>query len=433
MLNQIIASLKARTDLTGWSIRHLESHGVQLYAVPDAVEAVRNTSAERYIVEVFRNTTGPDGAVTSGSGNTTLLPGDDIGAGLDRASMVAGMVHNQPHSIPGPGEYPDVELADPELQSDAVGSLQKLLGRLRTAVAANPQIRLTAAECFAEEVTTHLVNSRGIDATQIATHTSVEYVLISKQGDLEIERFVEASRRRLADHDIEGEIARQAQYAADRLNATTPPSYSGPVILRGATLSEFLNAGVLHMRSSGAAKYRKQTEWEIGQPVFKTEAEGDPLTIWATRQLPYGNNSDRFDREGLPAQRVNLIRDNKLITFTADQRYADYLSIPATGEFGDLEMPAGKIPAETLTAEPYVEVINFSWFNPNPVTGEFACEIRLGYVVDGNGRIPFKGGMLVGNVMEALANARWSSETGFYGDYQGPTTARFGKLTIAGN
>src|SRR5262249_71486 len=100
---------------------------------------------------------------------------------------------------------------------------------------------------------------------------------------------------------------------------------------------------------------------------------------------------------------------------------------------GDLEMPAGKTPAAALLADPHVEVINFSWFNPNIVTGEFACEIRLGYVVDGEKRTPFKGGMLVGNVMDALANARWSAETGFYGDYKGPTTVRFGKLTVAGD
>ena len=83
-------------------------------------------------------------------------------------------------------------------------------------------------------------------------------------------------------------------------------------------------------------------------------------------------------------------------------------------------------------SEPHVEVVAFSWFNPDGVTGEFASEIRLGYVVNGDKRTPFKGGMLVGNVLDALADVRWSAETGFYGDYQGPTTARFAQLTVAG-
>ena len=79
-----------------------------------------------------------------------------------------------------------------------------------------------------------------------------------------------------------------------------------------------------------------------------------------------------------------------------------------------------------------MEVVAFSWFNPNFITGEFATEIRLGYLVDGAQRIPFRGGLLVGNVLDALANVRWSRETGFYGYYQGPRTARFGQLMVAG-
>ena len=106
-----------------------------------------------------------------------------------------------------------------------------------------------------------------------------------------------------------------------------------------------------------------------------------------------------------------------MVTFTASQRYADYLSIPPSGDFGDVEVAAGTTPAAALLAEPYVEVVMFSWFNPNVITGDFASEIRLGYLVDGGKRTAFKGGMLVGNVLDAIADVRWSAETGFYGAY----------------
>lgn len=80
---------------------------------------------------------------------------------------------------------------------------------------------------------------------------------------------------------------------------------------------------------------------------------------------------------------------------------------------------------------PHVEIVEFSWFNPDTITADFSCEIRLGYVVEGKKRTPFKGGLLVGNLLDALANANWSSETDFYGDYLGPTTARCNELTVA--
>jgi predicted Zn-dependent protease len=203
--------------------------------------------------------------------------------------------------------------------------------------------------------------------------------------------------------------------------------------MRNAALATFLRGGVIETLSAGAAKYSKLTPWDIGQSVFRSEVSGDSLNAWANRGLSYGTNASPFDSEGLPAQRVELIRDNKLMTFIAGQRYADYLGIAPTGAFGDLEVAPGTTPASSLLAEPYVEIVAFSWFNPDTVTGDFTSEIRLGYIVDGEQRRPFKGGVLVGNVLNALANVRWSQETGFFGDYHGPTTARFIALQVAGD
>jgi PmbA protein len=191
-----------------------------------------------------------------------------------------------------------------------------------------------------------------------------------------------------------------------------------------------LTSGVLQFLSSAEAKYRKITQWEAGSPVFRKAGAGDPLTIWANRRLPYGLHADQFDEEGLPAQRLLLIEDNKLANYWAKKRYAEYLSLPATGSFGDIELPPGPAPEASLRAGPYAEIARFSWFDPDVVTGDFASEIRLGYLVDGDQRTPFRGGMLVGNVLDALAEAHWSSETGFYGSYQGPVAVRLEGLKI---
>jgi predicted Zn-dependent protease len=103
-----------------------------------------------------------------------------------------------------------------------------------------------------------------------------------------------------------------------------------------------------------------------------------------------------------------------------------------TGDFGNLEMPAGSTPASDLAADSHIEIAEFSWFNPNPITGDFASEIRLGYLVENGERKPFKGGLLIGNLLDALADVTWSSETGFYGHYFGPSAARFNYLQVAG-
>lgn len=432
MLEAIIQDLNARTDLKAWSVQHILTTGAQQYDLQASTEAVRSVEADRYIVNVLRETTDSDDNPGCGSGNVTLLKDGDISKTLDEAAFMAGLVHNDPYHFPEPAPIPDVALSDDQLQADPIGAVKEILSKLKDAAAKDARVRLTAAECFGEERTTHLVNSRGIDATQVATSLHLEWVLIAGEGDDEVESFVEYNRRRAADLNLEPELARRMQYTADLLVAELPTNYSGPVVIQGTTLATVMTTMLLKILSSAERKYTGEAPWEIGGSIFRNEVKGDALNIWANRQLPYGMNSNRFDTEGIPAQRVELIRDNELQTFTASNRYAEYLGIPATGAFGDIELSPGNTPIEELVGEPHVEVSEFSWFNPDPLTGDFACEIRLGYVVDGEERKPFKGGILVGNLLDALADVHWSSEPSFLGSYLGPTAARFNNLTVAG-
>ncbi|HTP10737.1 MAG TPA: metallopeptidase TldD-related protein [Anaerolineae bacterium] len=441
MLDSILAALHQRRDLQAWSVRHVVQHDAQLYSVAQRVQARREVENEYFVIDVLCDTSTAE-AQTCGTATITLLSGDDANRAINEAALMAGLVHNPPHSIPARAEMPSVPLADAELltAADRSTALNRLYARLQQAVRQYPPVRLTASEFFADETTTHLVNSCGLDATQTATSVAAEWVLINRSDGQETEAFSEMTRRRADDIDIEGEVALRAQGAIDLLQAAPALNYAGPVVLRGDVLANFIcgdnvlaDNGLFAVLGSARSKFSQLSKWEIGQSIFRGEVRGDPLTVWATRQLPYGTHSNRFDDEGLPAQRVLLVENNRLATFTASQRYAEYLSLPPTGAFGNIEVLSGRTAQADLLAEPYVEIVAFSWFNPDSITGDFATEIRLGYVVDAKGRRPFKGGLLIGNVLDALANVRWSRETAFSGNYLGPAAARFGQLTVAGS
>jgi predicted Zn-dependent protease len=437
MLNQIVEALKKRTDLAGWTVRHVRTRGAQVYAVPQGIESQRVVDGERYLIDVLRNTSTAEGTPAMGSGNVSLLPGDDIWHAIDQATLVAGLVANPMHGLPGPSALPDVPLCDVDLQKDASRVMLDVMERMRAAAAKHQDVRLTAAECFGDVHSTHLVNSRGIDVEQESTQIDAEFVLHSQKGDRESETFDAMTRRRVVDLELEAAIEDRVQHTLDSLKAEAPVSWQGPVVLRKQALTIFmagdnLNGSVIQTLASAESKYAGFSPWEVGKPVFRGEGKGDPLTVWANRCLPFGSASDRFDAEGLPAQRIELIRENELVAFAASQRYADYLQIPATGAFGNTELPPGKTPTSELLTEPYIEIVQFSWFNPDPITGDFATEIRFGYLVQNGVHKPFKGGQLVGNYTDALANVRWSVETGFFGSYLGPHTARFNVLKIAG-
>ena len=437
MLDKIVEALKARRELRGWSVRQIVTREAQVYLVGSKEEAQRVVNDERYRVEVFRQTAAPDGSAGMGAGEVTLLPDGDVQAAIDQASLVAGLVCNPEYNLPAPAALPDVPLVDEELKANPLGRLSQVTDEMIAAASKLGYVRMTSAEGFAEINTIRHVNSRGVDAQQEMSTLSLEFVLQTKHGEHEVETFREFTRRRTADVNIASELERNARFTRDLLEAGAPPQWQGPVVMRDNLLvtfmaGDFLSPGVLQSLGSAAMKYSKASTWEVGQSVFRGEVTGDPLTVWANRRIPYGIASNRFDSEGLPAQRVELIHDNKLVTFAANQRYADYLKLAPTGEFGGVELPAGTWETAVLLEEPYVEIALFSWFNPDNITGDFASEIRLGYLVENGIRKPFRGGLLVGNFMDALANVRWSRETAALGHYLGPTTARFSNLKVAG-
>ena len=437
MMKKIIDALKGRRELKGWSVRQTVTREAQVYLVGRKMESQRLVDQENFRIEVFRETTGKDSKTGMGAGEITMLADGDIQASIDKASLVAGLVSNPVYNLPAPAALSEVPLVDDELKKNPLGKLTQVTEEMLASASNLNDIRMTSAEGFARLDVIHFVNSNGIDAQQEMTNYDVEFVLQGKQGEREMETMREYSCRRAADLRLALELERNAHFTRDMLLAGPPPNWDGPVVMRDSLLVTFtagdsLAGGVIQSLAAAGAKYAKASTWEVGQSVFHGEVTGDPFTAWANRAIPYGVNSDRFDGEGLPAQRVELIRDNKLVTFSASQKYADYLNLKPTGAFGGVEVAPGKWETAALLEEPYVEIALFSWFNPDPITGDFACEIRLGYLVENGVRKPFRGGQLVGNFLDAHANVRWSRETATLGHYLGPTMARFGKLKVAG-
>jgi predicted Zn-dependent protease len=437
MLEKIKNALDKNQDIKAWIIRHDQINSSQQYEHKSGTESIRQVGSEVYSVDVLCDSLDTQGNPSSGLGSVSLLPGGEIDQALEKAVLTAKLVHNQPYDFAEPSPIPTLELIDQEYLKDPAGNLQGVLSSLKDATQDYPHVRLTAAEIFGQEKEIHLVSSKGIDTRQNTTEIYVQWVYIGGTGDEEVETFAEIYRRRITDLKLEEEAALRAKYTSDLLVAGPPVSYSGPIFVKGGTLAvmvagEMLAGSVIQVLSAASMKYSGETPWEIGKSIFREEVKGDPLQIYANRTLPYGMESRAFDNEGNPARRIPLIRDNKLETYIADQRFASYLDIPATGAFGNLEIPAGLTTKADLQSGSYVEIAEFSWFNPNPITGDFSCEIRLGYVVKNGKKTPFKGGLLVGNLLDGLADIKWSSEVGFFGNYQGPTAARFNHLKIAG-
>jgi PmbA protein len=213
------------------------------------------------------------------------------------------------------------------------------------------------------------------------------------------------------------------------------------VVLTDIAADQLLAASVLGgtstylTQSSAAATYARLSRFEVGESVYLgRERTGDPFTLHSNAQRPFSVRSYRFDSDGLPAQDVLLIEDGVLRARTATQRYAQYLNIPPTGRPGLAEIAPGPTPmADLLHADPLLyQVVAFSSPNVDEVTGNFGMEIRLGYEIGPDGTRPIRGGSVSGNLFEAMADARFSAETGEYAWFAGPRAIRFDAIQVAG-
>ncbi len=442
MRDRLLATLEHTPGVNDWRLRHVRSTSTQYYLARREPENERSVQCERLEVEVYNDHPAAQGGQPSrGAASVSLLPGEEaqIGARIEQAVFMAGLTDNPPFGLPGPAVYPQVLTADRLLEIEPARACRELAGELLDALEREPDVSLASAEFFVDRQETALQNSRGARGEETGTTLLVDFVLLARgDGGRETESHVEVRRRARGGVDLGELVRRQAQYARDTLRASEPVTGRFPVIVSGEALHQLMGGmfmSPLAFRSSAQYKHQGLSPWEVGQSIYgQVSRSGDPLTVYANAVLPWGLGSAAFDDDGLPGRRLLLIEHGVLQNFWAPQRYAEYLHVPPTGAFGNLEILPGSMPMADMWQGigPLYHVVAFSSMSPDPVTADFVGEIRLGYERRGSEVRPIKGGSLSGNLFSGLAHAHLSQETVMLGDYLGPEAVRFRELTVSG-
>lgn len=452
---ELLAGVPGASD---WQASALHDDEAQMYLIGDRVESRRTVANERTVVTVFNDHPAhaaaegqAEEATARGLASVTLLAEDvadpdRAAARLRDAVTMASLTDSPPFALADPpaGGFPAVANADPALDGDLAAALDRAADQVRAAVARQVGVRLSSAELYATRMQRVLRTSRGIAVPEQSSGVSLDFVLIAGEGGKEAEIHAELRRRRLADFDLDQVIAAYASYARDSLRAVAPRTHRGPVLLSGEAATDFFAAelvgitafgGPLATHTSAQAAYQRLSRLKLGEPITPEPARGDRITLISDPLLPYGVRTRAFDLEGLPGARLTLIEDGVFRTMWGGAQYASYMGIPPTGDLGNLVVRPGTTPLAALrdrSAGPLYEIVAFSSFYADPVTGDFVVEIKLGYRHDAGGTTSIKGGSLSGNVFAALGDARFSQEVAFHGSYLGPVGIRFGELTIAG-
>ena len=424
--------LNGISEISAWqyNINKEESH--QLYLVKDKVEAFRKASTQQVEVIIYKELR--DGRLGEATFYFTPVEEFQIDEKIERALYISGLTGQKPFKIAGPVSYPKVPLTDEKLVKEPEKILGEFQERIITAVEKEPHVELSSSECYISKKDINFANSRGCTGNMTKSEVSWDFVLLSGEN-LESESWYESSCSAYNQLNIEEKIKEYSAYARDNRKTRLPKTLNTAVIVNAKALYPFLEPILSH--SSGKFIYEKISSLKKGEALYKGDRlKGDGLNIKSNPLIPYGLKSFSFDRTGIGGTPLKIIKDSKLENIWATKRYASYLNTVPTGALGNLEIEKGKTPLKKLMEakdKPVYHIVKFSLLLPDPVSGDFATEIRFGYEITPHGeRIPIKGGSVSGNIFELLSDIKLSDNIVMEKNYIGPEAIRFEDVSISG-
>jgi PmbA protein len=426
---QIQMNLAGLSDLSAWEIRRLRKKSFQRYLIFNEQESQRVVENEKFLVTLYKRYE-KDGREVLGESTLSLSEGDDLRERLSDAWEMAGLVANPIFELPEKGlAYQSVQTVDPDVKEHPLLYLDKIRDDLvRTTL---DRVKLSSAEIFLELKEFEIVNSRGLEQAREESEILVEFVLLAEKGaGFGGESWGWKQARNYSELRLGDALQKYARFALESQEAVLPRSGVYPVVFSEESLDTLFNYFML--QASGPARFQGWSPLELGQPVLP-EIKGEPLTLSSNPAIPGLLKTRSFDDQGLPLSPVEVIGENIFRKRLNSKRYADYLQEPATGGSANLEVAPGQKSFQELSqGGPVYQVLRFSTFEPNPITGAFSGEIRTGYFLEDGKTTPIKGGSVSGVMQQAFQEAFFSKEITRRAAYLGPEAVRLEGLDIAG-
>lgn len=459
--NRVKPTLLKTAALAGWVLHHIRTDATTvirlpgIYTVQDGRfvkhphphprEVIYAPGEELWLTVYSRHTSAGNEYMGEAKSQLVSDADADVQPTLDGLLAAAQAQPNQPYPlVEADAVYPGVPLTDPKLTQATrevrLAQVQRFLEAVLIQAAAEPAMEVSNLEVFVRLMSNRVETSAGIELEYPSSRVDAEICFIARNGDRVAEHTARVQARRFDDLNPEALVHTNAAHARALAEAVSPPEHQGPVVLTDEAACNFLqlSASPLVLHAGARAVYEKTSRYVRGQPVWgQGPLQGDALTLSSDPLVPYGVRS-RIETDATPARRAVLVEKGRFAELHGTPRFYHYLGLleqglQPTGLPGNTVVEPGATPSADLLDTGRVVVVKaFSDFRPDPFSGEFASEIRLGEVRENGRATPFRGGLLVGNWFAALSDLRLSQETMVLNDYHGPSAIRCGNLRIAG-
>ena len=338
----------------------------------------------------------------------------------------AGLVKNKPYRLNVPKPFEPVKAREFDLKAESDRFIKAMDSIRETGTE-----YLNSYELFISAVKRRLVNSEGVDVTENYLSSMIDLVVNARKDGREIELY-----RLYSPGGCDGELLRQdieelMRFGRDRLIAKpTPAIGSSPVVFSTDAALGIYEYFLANLETSMVL--RRMSSFELGKPIAES-FEGDRITLKALRELDNSPSNFSCDQEGAPITDSVLIEAGVPLKYTGGRMFSQYLGLDDTFIVSNWSVSGGSRSAEDLRSGTFLEIVEFSDFQVDGLTGDIFGEIRLGYYHDGEGNVtPVCGGSISGDMKDNLSHMRMSRETRRYASAEIPCVTRLENITVSG-
>ncbi|MBR3401052.1 MAG: TldD/PmbA family protein [Parasporobacterium sp.] len=409
-----------------WEIQDTKTRGWEFYFIGHRLDQNRAKDVEHINLKVYKLS--EDGQ-SLGIASAEVSPTDNeetIRKTAENLVYQASLVKNKPYQLNQPEEAKLQEAEIKPLAMEAESFIKTMLGIEETGTE-----YLNSFEIFVNQNEQRLITSEGIDITQSYPTSMLDLVVNARKEEHEIELYRLYHLGSCEPEQIKRDVEELLQFGKDRLLAvSTPQLEHTPVLLStDAALSVYE-----YFLSNLDAAYllRGMSSYEIGKPIAE-DIQGDRITIRSARTLPGSPCNFAYDEEGAVIRDEVLMEESVPKKFVGSRKFSQYLGLEDSFMVSNWCVSGGRKSADELRTGKFLEIVEFSDFQVDSMTGDIFGEIRLAYYHDGEGNVtPVSGGSVSGSMLDNIAHLQMSGETRRYANAEIPSVTRLENVVIAG-
>jgi len=419
-LEQLLRILKA-SGADAWEVADINEWGWEFYFIRHRLDQHRTKAVDSFSVKVYKKL--EDGKFL-GSASAQIAPDaseEEMQKTVEGLCRDASYVRNPFYTLNKPAETETAETAPVDMKAVCADFLQTM-----KSVPETETEDLNSYEIFVSEIRRRFLNSEGIDVTDVYPSSMVEAVVNARKDGHEIELYRLFNSGTCNRDQLAQELAEALAYGRDRLVTVPTPALDKADVVFSTDPAKELYWYFID-RLNTAMVYRGMSDWKTGDTVAP-----ENLTLRAVKTLPNSSMNTAWDKEGAPIRDLDLIDRGTAVSYWGGRQFSQYLGLESSFEANNFAVSGGTESAAELRTGDFLEVVEFSDFQTDAITGDIAGEIRLAYLHRDGKVTPVSGGSVSGNVRELLDGFRFSKETRQYDCLLIPAVTRIKGVTVTG-